>query len=200
MLDTLPHLTLALALATLFASAAAHKLHARERWPAVLRQYRLLPEVLVAPVAALLPLTEALAAAALLWPRTSAAGALFIAALLLAYAYALAINLRRGRTSIDCGCLGAQRRRGIAPWMVGRNLLLAAAALALLLPTDGRGARCGASPPSRWCSWSRSRSCIRCWRSSCSHRRRASMTTCAPAARGSASRSRLWRAHCRTSL
>ena len=68
MLDTLPHLTRALALATLLAAAAAHKLRAREQWPAVLRQYRLLPEVLVAPVAALLPLTEALAAAALLWP------------------------------------------------------------------------------------------------------------------------------------
>jgi hypothetical protein len=138
MLDTLPHLTLALALAALFAAAAVHKLRAREHWPAVLRQYRLLPGVLVAPVAALLPLTEALAAAALLWPRTSTAGAMIIAALLLAYAYALAINLRRGRTSIDCGCLGAQRRLGIAPWMVGRNLLLAALALALLLPTNGR--------------------------------------------------------------
>jgi hypothetical protein len=138
MLDTLPHLTLALAFATLLAAAAAHKLRAREQWPAVLRQYRLLPEVLVAPVAALLPLTEALAAAALLWPGTSTAGALIAAALLLAYTYALAINLRRGRASIDCGCFGSQRRQGIAPWMVGRNLVLAALALALLLPTNGR--------------------------------------------------------------
>jgi hypothetical protein len=145
MLDTLPHLTLALALATLFAAAAAHKLRAREQWPAVLRQYRLLPEVLVAPVAVLLPPTEALAAAALLWPRTSTAGALTGAALLLAYTCALAINLRRGRASIDCGCLGARRRQGIAPWMVGRNLALAAVALALLLPTNGRAL--GAAEP-----------------------------------------------------
>jgi hypothetical protein len=145
MLDTLPHLTLALALATLLAAAAAHKFRARKHWPAVLRQYRLLPAVLVAPVAALLPLTEALAAAALLWPRTSTTGALIAAALLLAYTCTLAINLRRGRASIDCGCLGSQRRQGIAPWMVGRNLLLAAAALALLLPTNGRAL--GAAEP-----------------------------------------------------
>jgi len=145
MLDTLPHLTLALALATLFAASAAHKLRVREQWPAVVRQYRLLPDVLAAPVAALLPLTEALAAAGLLWPRTRDAGALTAAALLLAYAAALAINLRRGRASIDCGCFGSQRRQGIAPWMVGRNLVLAAVALALLMPTDGRAL--GAAEP-----------------------------------------------------
>jgi hypothetical protein len=138
MLDTLPQLTLALALATLLAASAAHKLRAREQWPAIVGQYKLVPDVLAGPVAALVPLTEALAAAGLLWPRTRAAGALAAAALLLAYAAALAINLRRGRTSIDCGCFGSRRRQGIAPWMVGRNLVLAALALALLLPTDAR--------------------------------------------------------------
>jgi hypothetical protein len=138
MLDTLPHLTLELALASLFAASAAHKLRVREQWPSMVRQYRLLPDVLAAPVAALVPLAEALAAAGLLWPRTRAAGALTAAALLLAYTGALALNLHRGRTSIDCGCFGSQRRAGIAPWMVGRNLVLAALALALLMPTDGR--------------------------------------------------------------
>jgi hypothetical protein len=137
-IDTLPHLTLALALATLFAASAAHKLREREQWPAIVRQYRLLPDVLAGPVAALVAPTEALAAACLLWPYTRATGALIAAALLLAYTCALAINLRRGRTSIDCGCFGSQRRQGIAPWMVGRNLVLAAVALALLLPTDAR--------------------------------------------------------------
>jgi hypothetical protein len=138
MLDTLPHLTLTLALATLFAASAAHKLLARGQWPAIVRQYRLLPDVLAAPVAALVPLAEALAAAGLLWPRAITAGALTAVALLLAYAAALAINLHRGRASIDCGCFGSHRRQGIAPWMVGRNLVLAAVALALLMPTDAR--------------------------------------------------------------
>jgi hypothetical protein len=145
MLDTLPHLTLALALATLFAASAAHKLRAREQWPAIVRQYRLLPDVLAAPTAVLLPLAEALTGACLLWPRARAAGAATAATLLLAYAAALAINLGRGRAAIDCGCFGPQRRQGIAPWMVGRNLVLAAMALALLLPTDGRAL--GAAEP-----------------------------------------------------
>jgi hypothetical protein len=138
MLDTLPQLTLALALATLFGAAVLHKLRARDQWPAIVRQYRLLPELLAGPVALLLPLVEALAAAALLWPRTRAAGALSVAAVLLAYACALVINLRRGRRSIDCGCFASSSRQGIAPWMIGRNLVLAALALALLLPTNGR--------------------------------------------------------------
>ena len=138
MLDTLLHLTLALALATLLAASAAHKLVAREQWPAIVRQYRLLPEGLATPAAVLLPLAEALAAAALLWPQAQAAGAVTAATLLLVYAAALAINLGRGRSAIDCGCFGPQRRQGIAAWMVGRNLVLAAMALLLLLPTDGR--------------------------------------------------------------
>jgi len=138
MLDTLPHLTLAVALATLFAASAAHKIRARGQWPAVVRQYRLLPDVLTGPVAVLVALSEVLAAACLLSPRSRAAGALAAAALLLAYAGALAINLHRGRASIDCGCFASQRRPGIALWMVGRNLVLAVLALALLLPTDQR--------------------------------------------------------------
>ncbi len=139
MLDTLPQLTLALALAALFGAAALHKLCAREQWPAIVRQYRLLPVPLAGPVALVVPFIEALAAAALLWARTRGAGALAVAALLVVYAVAIAINLRRGRRSIDCGCFGAQRRQGIAPWMIARNLVLAALALVLLLPTD-RGA------------------------------------------------------------
>ena len=41
------------------------------------------------------------------------------AALLALYAIAIAINLARGRTSIDCGCLSVGHRRRISRWMVG---------------------------------------------------------------------------------
>jgi hypothetical protein len=138
MFDTLPQLTLALALAALFGAAALHKLRAQQHWPAVVRQYRLLPAALDVPMALLLPLCEALVAAGLLWPRGRAAAAIGAAVLLLVYTCALAINLRRGRRSIDCGCFGSRQRQGIAPWMLVRNLVLAALALALLLPADGR--------------------------------------------------------------
>jgi len=137
MLDPLPRLTLALALATLFAAACVHKMRSREQWAGVLGEYRLLPERFVGAGTRLIPLLEALAAGLLLWPPARTAGALFATTLLIGYATALAINLRRGRTSIDCGCFGSQRV-GIAPWMVGRNLVLTLFCLALLLPASPR--------------------------------------------------------------
>ena len=137
MLDTLPHETLALALAALFAAACAHKVLSREQWPSIVRQYQLLPEALAGVATLLVPLAEALTAGLLLWPRMRVAGAMLAAALLVLYALAIAINLRRGRASIDCGCFGSGRS-GIAPWMLVRNLVFAALSLALLLPTDAR--------------------------------------------------------------
>ena len=93
MLDTLPQLTLALALAALFGAAVLHKLRAHQHWPAVVRQYRLLPAALDVPVALLLPLGEALVAAGLLWSRGRAAAAIGAAALLLLYTCALTITI-----------------------------------------------------------------------------------------------------------
>jgi hypothetical protein len=55
-----------------------------------------------------------------------------------AVAVAIGVNLARGRTSIDCGCLGVGRRAPISRWMVGRNVVLAAVVLLAALP---RGAR-----------------------------------------------------------
>jgi len=74
----------------------------------------------------------------------SAAGA----ALLLAYAAAIAINLQRGRRDLACGCGGPHERRPIAAWMVWGNLLLAGLLGAVLLP------------------WMRGR-----WRGGCDHHR-----------------------------
>jgi drug/metabolite transporter (DMT)-like permease len=61
-------------------------------------------------------------------------GACAAAAQLILFAVAIAINLRRGRTSIDCGCFGSRLRQGLSVWMVARNLVLALLALGLLLP------------------------------------------------------------------
>ena len=138
MLDPLPHLTIALALAALFAASVVHKLSGLAEWPGVVRNYRLVPDTVVGAVAFLVPCGEAMTAGALLWPATRTAGALAAAALLLVYGVALGVNLQRGRTAIDCGCFGSRLRSGLAPWMVLRNLLLAALALTLLLPLAPR--------------------------------------------------------------
>ena len=111
---------------------------AKMRRPAAFRDalggYRLLPDALTAPAAFALPLAEALGAAALLFPDTRMIGAGVLVALLLAFAAALAINILRGHTDIDCGCSGfaatrpdaqADAPRGIGWFHVARALLLA---------------------------------------------------------------------------
>lgn len=138
MVDPLPALTIALGLAALFAGAAGHKLGAYQEWPGVVRNYRLVPDAASGVVAALLVALEAMTAAALLWPVTRGLGAVLAASLLSVYALGIGINLRRGRTHIDCGCFGARLREGIAPWMIYRNLVLAALALSLRLPLNDR--------------------------------------------------------------
>ncbi len=137
MLDSLAQLTVTWALALLFAAAFVHKARSGTQWAGALDQYRLLPEQLVVAGALLLPVLELLTAGLLLWSRTRAAGSLTGGLLLLVYAGALAINLRRGRTALDCGCFGSQST-AIAPWMVGRNLLLVLLCCTLLLPVKPR--------------------------------------------------------------
>jgi hypothetical protein len=138
MLDPALSLALALALALLFATAAAHKLRDWSYFSASLENYRVLPSALVAPAGAFAAGAEVLSAATLPFPATRAIGGLVGAALLSAYALAIAVNLRRGRTRIDCGCFGAAKRERIAPWMVLRNVVLALAALAAALPVTSR--------------------------------------------------------------
>lgn len=123
----------------LFLMAALAKLRDRSGFQAVLAGYRLVPQGALGVVATLLPLAElAVAAALLAGMRPALAGA---AALLLLFAGAVAINLRRGRTRIDCGCGGADGRRPISAGLVGQDLILAALALAALaVPTTPGGA------------------------------------------------------------
>lgn len=150
-MDPLWHETLALAFAALFAAAGALKLRAFREWPQVLENYRLLPARLVRPVAVALPIAElsvalgllaapepAVLPAAVLPAAVLPAAVLAAAALLVLFALAIWVNLRRGRILIDCGCLGGRLRQPLAAWMVGRNLVLAGAALLLLVPSSGR--------------------------------------------------------------
>jgi hypothetical protein len=130
-------LTLASSLAALFAAAALHQLRGLAEWPGVVRNYRLVPDAAAGAVAGTLLAAEALTAAALACSPARRLGAAAAALLLLLFAAALWINLRRGRTDIDCGCFGSRLRQRISAWMVARNLTLAACALTLLLPRPG---------------------------------------------------------------
>jgi hypothetical protein len=119
-------------LVLLFASAALHKLRDPRHFTEVLRAYRVLPEGAVR-LAPLVPLAELMAAAGLVLSATRSGAGLGGAALLAAYAAAIAVNLGRGRRDLACGCGGPDDARPIAPWMVARNLMLAVTLLAVTL-------------------------------------------------------------------
>jgi hypothetical protein len=128
----------ALATALLFGAAALHKLADWPRFRAALAGYQVAPGWLVPALAAALVALEIAAAALLPAPATRAAGSLLAAALFGSYAVAIAVNLRRGRTRIDCGCFGAGSRDSIGSWMVIRNLLLSLLVLVATLPVTNR--------------------------------------------------------------
>ncbi len=130
--------TLALLLAGMWATAAWGKLAHRDAFRGMLHNYRMLPEAVEAPVATALPVLELLVALSLLLPPLRAAAAVASALLLLLFATAMAINILRGRTEIDCGCFVGATRQRIGWSLVVRNLLLALAALVLILPGGDR--------------------------------------------------------------
>jgi hypothetical protein len=112
-------------IALLLASAAAHKLRDLARFTAVFAAYHVLPEAPARRVAWIIPCIELGIALALCWEPSRCAALVSAIAMLIAYASAMAVNLRRGRRDLDCGCGTARSRRPIADWMVWRNLLLA---------------------------------------------------------------------------
>ncbi len=137
MLDPVASLLVRGALALLFAAAAWHKLRSPRRFAAILAAYRLLPHWLVAAAAVLVPFLEVVVAAGLPFEPTRRAAALAGIVLLLGYAAAIGINLARGRRDLSCGC-GRDDRTPIAPWMLGRNALLAAILALGALPHAAR--------------------------------------------------------------
>jgi uncharacterized membrane protein YphA (DoxX/SURF4 family) len=137
-LDPTLSLIVTLGAALLFGAAAVHKLADWRRFRAALGNYRLLPDPLVLAGAAAVVALEVAACVLLLLPSLRATGAVLAAALLALYAIAIGVNLARGRTSIDCGCLGVGHRAPITRWMAGRNLVLAAIVLLAAFPRDAR--------------------------------------------------------------
>jgi hypothetical protein len=97
----------------------------------VVANYRLLPGWAVAPVAILLPPVEMLVAVTLLSAQLRPFGALAGIALLGVFAAAMAINLRRGRSLIDCGCGHSFLKQTLSWVLVARNAGLAG----LLVPS-----------------------------------------------------------------
>lgn len=86
------------------------------------------PRVLARPVGTLLPFAELAASVLLVLTAGARAGAVLAAALLLAFAAGIAVNLARGR-AVDCHCFGAIHSAPAGPATLARNVVLAALAL-----------------------------------------------------------------------
>ncbi|HWZ62688.1 MAG TPA: MauE/DoxX family redox-associated membrane protein [Steroidobacteraceae bacterium] len=133
MLDPVLGVLIGACVALLFASAALHKLRDPARFREIVRAYRALPAG-AERLAPLVPLTElAVAAGLLVAPLRPLAASLGVL-VLLGYAAAIAVNLARGRGDLDCGCGAGPAARPIAPWMIGRNLILALLLMVTLAP------------------------------------------------------------------
>ncbi len=139
--DPIVRAALRTALALLFAWAAAHKLRDMAAFRAAVAAYALVPAGALSVVSALAVGTEIGVAVTLAWPSAGSVPAVGAALLLVIYASAVAVNLRRGRDHIDCGCVGAAGRRPIAWALVARNVALSGVALTAALPATRTAAR-----------------------------------------------------------
>jgi hypothetical protein len=124
--------------ALLFASAAIHKLRDLRRFDEIFNAYGLIPLRARLRLSYAVPVLEALVAVGVSFDVTRQSALLTGMGLLLTYALAIAVNLRRGRRDLACGCGGPDDRRPIAAWMVWRNGLLTLMLGSLLLPWGPR--------------------------------------------------------------
>ena len=114
-----------------FLLAAAQKAGHWRVLSGVIANYRLLPRALVGPAASLLPPLEMILGLLLLFAMAMPWAVIASILLLALFAVAMAINLRRGRAHIDCGCGQSFLKQTLSWTLVARNAVLAA----LLLPS-----------------------------------------------------------------
>jgi uncharacterized membrane protein YphA (DoxX/SURF4 family) len=132
-----------LAVVLLFAAAGLSKLRRPGTFREAVAAYDVLPGGIVAAAAMAMAAAEVIGAALLLWPAGRLAGALLLGALLLVFSTAIAINIARGRTDVDCGCwlFGAEPTAGqgrLGAMTLARNGGLAILLVVASLPPAGR--------------------------------------------------------------
>lgn len=137
MLDPLVSMVFSVSLALLFFMASRHKFESIPHFEAQLGAYQIVPKPLLPLVARVLPWIEMGVVFLLLIPATRIFAASVCVVLLVSYALAMAVNLYRGRTDIDCGC-GA-KPQALSVWLLLRNSVLAFGALVIAIPTVDRG-------------------------------------------------------------
>lgn len=136
MIDPLLPLVISTSLALLFFMAARYKFSDIRRFEAQLAAYRLVPDSMLGISAKALPWLEMSLVFLLMIPFTRPFAASVAATLLVMYAMAMAINIRRGRSEIDCGC--GDKPQTLSVMLLVRNAVLAAGALVVVVPVIER--------------------------------------------------------------
>src|SRR5258708_3416939 len=126
------------ALGLIFGASAAMKFRDLASFESSVANYLLLPASFQKPFAYFVPLAEAAAAAGVLIDPVRRISAIGLFLLMLMFTGAIAINLIRGRTNIDCGCFGPALRQELSGWLLIRNLFLMLVALTMTLPLTTR--------------------------------------------------------------
>ncbi len=125
---------LSLFLVWLFVTAGVHKFKASDYYRELMSSYFDSLAVSRSMVMAV-GCAELFVAALLLLPQSRSAGLLLAALILSFYAAMMAVQIKRGRDDIACGCAGPASMLTVSPALVMRNLLCAIfAATACLLP------------------------------------------------------------------
>lgn len=106
----------------IFLGALLHKLFDFGEFQGFVADYQLLPERFIKPAALLLVISEASVVVLMLWELTRVLALMLAAGLLALYALVIGVNLRRGRTQIECGCGGAPQ--WLSGALIWRNLTL----------------------------------------------------------------------------
>lgn len=113
-----------LLLSYIFLTAARNKFKNFSYTQESISNYQLMPQGSSATLVMILIATEIAAGILVLIPGFATLGMSLAASLLFIYSAAIAINLLRGRTSLDCGCNGPDKRQFISKGLLLRNLLL----------------------------------------------------------------------------
>lgn len=142
LVDTTISTTIRAATALLFAASFTQKLWHFAGFRVVLEQYLhgfgIYRPRLLGPLAAAVIALEVLIVAACFWPGGGVVAAILASATLLFYAFAMAVNIVRGNTLLDCGCTWGDARQRISAALVARNMLLSLAISIIALPTNER--------------------------------------------------------------
>ncbi len=126
---------LRLVVAAVFLFAAPSKLLDPVTFARDIDNYRMLPDVLIGPLALVLPVAEILIGLALVTGVWARGAALVSAAMLIGFALGMVQAIVRG-IDLDCGCFGSFAEARVSLWTVGRNLLLTLFCVAVALGPD----------------------------------------------------------------